>query len=201
MSATVLFHVVADAWNDLGSYVEGQPDWDDAHQTLEILAIQEPRLVAALPAPAIHIPQLIISAQSRLIEAVRRYPSALFSITPREFEEIVAEVFLQKGFEVTLTQATRDGGRDIIALHETMGIRSKLLIECKRYAPERKVGIAVVQRLYGVKVAEGATKALVATTSSFSKDARVFAQQRLWELDLKGYDDVIGWIRDHGARR
>lgn len=200
VAATVLFHVVADAWNDLGSHVEAQPDWEDVYQTLEVLAIQDTTLVATLPAPTIHIPQLIISAQSRLIEAIGRYPAAVYSITPREFEEIVAEIFLRKGFEVTLTQATRDGGRDIIALHETMGIRSKLLIECKRYAPERKVGLAVVQRLYGVKVAEGATKALVATTSSFSKDARTFAQQRVWELDLKGYDDVMGWIRNHGGR-
>ncbi|WP_257969288.1 restriction endonuclease, partial [Vibrio parahaemolyticus] len=34
-------------------------------------------------------------------------------ITPREFEEVVSEIFRSKGYEVDLTQRTADGGKDV----------------------------------------------------------------------------------------
>lgn len=38
-------------------------------------------------------------------------------ISPREFEEVVSEIFRSKGFEVDLTKRTANGGKDIIAVH------------------------------------------------------------------------------------
>jgi restriction system protein len=111
-------------------------------------------------------------------------------------EEIVAELFRKEGFEVELTQATRDKGIDIIAVSRRMNIPHKMIVECKRYAPENRVGIAVVQRLLGVKTEINANKAVVVTTSSFSKDAETVARERFWDLDLKAYTDVVAWLRD-----
>jgi len=111
------------------------------------------------------------------------------------FEEIVAELFRKEGFEVELTQATRDGGVDIIAISRRMNIWQKMIVECKRYAPQNKVGIAVVQRLLGVKDQLRANKAVVVTTSSFTKDAQRIAHARFWDLDLKSYGDVIDWLQ------
>jgi HJR/Mrr/RecB family endonuclease len=36
----------------------------------------------------------------------------------RLFEEFVAELFHEFGYEVELTKRTRDGGRDVIAIRE-----------------------------------------------------------------------------------
>ncbi|MDZ5585149.1 restriction endonuclease [Enterococcus cecorum] len=36
-------------------------------------------------------------------------------ISPREFVFFVADIFEKLGFSVKITQATRDGGKDIIA--------------------------------------------------------------------------------------
>jgi HJR/Mrr/RecB family endonuclease len=125
----------------------------------------------------------------------------MLSLPSRAFEELVAELFAARGFDVELTSATRDGGRDIIAVHETMGLRSRYLIECKRYAPQNRVGLAIVQRLFGVKMAENANKAIIATTSNFTRDAKSFAAQRVWDLDLKAYNDILQWVREYRQQR
>ncbi len=66
---------------------------------------------------------------------------------------------------------TRDGGRDIVAIGEKARSLLKYIIECKRHRKDRKVGISYVRALYGVKLSEGATKAILATTSGFTKGA------------------------------
>jgi restriction system protein len=89
---------------------------------------------------------------------------------------MVAYIFDRFGFQVELTKKSRDGGRDIIALRtDELGIPLRYLIECKRYAKDRPVGVGIVRSLFGVQQAEGANKSLIVTTSSFSADARRFA--------------------------
>lgn len=51
-------------------------------------------------------------------------------MSPREFELFVADIFEQLGFSVKITQATRDGGKDIIAT-KADPIPYTLIIECK----------------------------------------------------------------------
>lgn len=145
------------------------------------------------------VPQLIVPAHDYLLDLIRRDPQGLFGLTGRQFEELISEIFARRGFAVELTQATRDGGRDIIAIRQELDIPVKLIIECKRYAPERKVSLGVVQRLYGVKTAESANKAILATTSAFTSPAMQFAETHIWDLDLKGYDAIVKWIRETGA--
>ncbi|GAA4293706.1 hypothetical protein GCM10023142_30070 [Anaerocolumna aminovalerica] len=42
-------------------------------------------------------------------------------------------MFKQQGYSVEVTQATRDGGCDIIATRNINGLPFMILIECKRY--------------------------------------------------------------------
>lgn len=171
--------------------------WEDVQNSLQNLQISSPVEILKAPPLQLEIPKLVLSVQEALLERVRSNPASIFSIQPRAFEELIAELFNASGFAVELTKQTRDGGRDIVAIGSCMGIRSRYLIECKRYAPERKVSVGVVQRLYGVKVAEGANKAILATTSGFTRDAKTFAHQHLWDLDLRAHDDIMSWIRDY----
>ncbi|MBY6035065.1 restriction endonuclease [Fictibacillus nanhaiensis] len=57
---------------------------------------------------------------------------------PREFEEVVAEFFKAKGYDVKLTPATRDGSRDIIVKHEVMGNPFIIYVKCKKYGSDGK---------------------------------------------------------------
>jgi hypothetical protein len=132
-----------------------------------------------------------------LLNEIESSPNIVFSIKSREFEELIAYVFKKEGFEVQLTKQTRDGGRDIIALKNDLGIPLKFIIECKRWANDRPVSVDIVRALYGVQMQEGANKSVVATTSYFSPDAKKFAASintTKWHMSLKDHQDVMEWL-------
>ena len=113
----------------------------------------------------------------------------------RMFEEMTAELFYGFGFSVELTQQTRDGGRDVVAIKNAES-NLKYLIECKRPDPEKAIGIKPVRELFGVKADEGASKAILVTTTSFTSDAKAFSERHKWELELKEYKDLLRWLED-----
>jgi restriction system protein len=159
------------------------------------LEIEEGVLLYAPPKPIIQIPKLIVSSSENIIRRLAEQPNLLYSIHPRKFEEVIAEVFQKNGFDVELTRTTRDGGKDIIAVYKRMGISTKYVIECKRYSKENKVSLAIVQRLLGVKIATAANKGILATTSTFTRDAIIFTSNHLWDLELKDYNDIVSWLK------
>lgn len=131
-------------------------------------------------------------------DEVKRYlkshPEKLYQMSPRKFEELVASILKDLGFEVELTQATRDGGRDIIA-HVKNAVTSYLTyIECKRYAADNKVGVGIIREVVGVHHMHRATKSIIVTTSFFSADAIKEAAQMENQLDLKDFNDIKTWL-------
>lgn len=193
-----LFYKAEQHCNYLG--IGFQPDLNDIKEASELIKIKNGELIYSPSTPTLLVPQLIIPVHINLISLIKENPNYIFSIKPREFEEIIAELFRARGYIVELTQATRDGGRDIIAIHEDFHIRSKYLIECKRYSLDKKVTVSVVRQLYGVKFHETVNKAILATTSAFTKDAREFASKHIWDLDLKAHDDIIQWIQEYRTK-
>lgn len=139
---------------------------------------------------------------SELISALQEDISLLSALTPRQFEEIVAEVFNKKGFSVDLTKRTRDGGKDIIAVHtDALGIKNKYFIECKYYSNSNKISVDVVRSLYGVKnTKDGPNKAILVTTSTFTSDARKFIENEAlssWDLTLVDGQQFIEWLNSY----
>ena len=132
---------------------------------------------------------------SRLISMLSKNPRKLYELDLRAFEELIAHIFYDFGFEVELTARTRDGGKDIIAICDNPTKR-RYLIECKRYAEKNKVGIDIVQRLHGVVASDGSTLGIVATTRSFTKDAANFLNQPYVEYRLNGKDfnGIQDWL-------
>jgi restriction endonuclease Mrr len=136
---------------------------------------------------------LVAGNFEQLLRRTNLTPEDLLMLSPREFEELIAELWTRFDYEVELTARTRDGGRDIIAVRKREA-DVRILVECKRYTPPRKVGIEVVRSLYGVKIDEKATKAVLATTTSFTSEAlRLFAAHQ-WELEPRDYEGVVEWI-------
>lgn len=129
-----------------------------------------------------------------LIERLRHFPDQLRSIDRRKFEEIIAEVFHGFGYEVELTKRTRDGGKDIVAI-KRREVNLKYLIECKRPDPGSIIGVAAVRQLWGVKADEGASKAILVTTTGFSADARSFVERHVWELEARDFQGK--WLDEY----
>jgi hypothetical protein len=129
------------------------------------------------------------------IEAVLLQPETIHQIEPRRFEELVAFGLERSGFdEVRLTPQTRDGGFDIEAFRYGP-TRQRLLVECKRYAASRKVGRPTLDALLGVLHREKANQALLATTSSFSREALDLLKNEQWRLQGMELDDLLKFLR------
>ena len=73
-------------------------------------------------------------------------------LSPREFEELVTELLSSFGWQIKLSPPTRDGGFDILGITaDASGLEASWIVECKRYAENRKVGVDLVRQLYGAK--------------------------------------------------
>jgi CheY-like chemotaxis protein len=131
---------------------------------------------------------------SNILDSIVRNPMDLLSMSPRQFEEFVAGIWEGFGYQVELTARTRDQGRDVIAIRNAEA-RLRFLIECKRYSPDNKVGIGIVRSLYGVVRDENATKGILATTSTFTKDAKKFIDRHIWELEGYDFQNILNWLK------
>ena len=106
-----------------------------------------------------------------MIRSLAQDPKLLHDISPRHFEELVAELLASFGWNVTLTAQSRDGGYDIFGISkDASGLRTSWIIECKKWSKTRKVGVEVVRGLYAVKQDLRVSSALLATTSHYSSD-------------------------------
>lgn len=141
----------------------------------------------------------IMMVNEALVERLRLHPQAMYDLPPRKFEELIAELLDDLGYEVELTPATGDGGKDILAYMTTPHGRVLCLVEAKRYKRDHRVGVELVRQLYGTLADSEATSAMLVTTSSFMPGARSFQQRHRYRLDLRDYGNIVEWIE--GYRR
>lgn len=144
-------------------------------------------------------PQIITTNES-LILLLKKRPSDLHKITPRQFEQVIADLLIDMGMTVELTPATRDGGKDILAYMDTPVGKLLTLVEAKQYNQNRPVGVSLVRNLFGTVMDHQATNGMLVTTSRFAKPAQEFQERHKYELSLKDYNDVVSWILKHKAR-
>jgi len=95
----------------------------------------------------------------------------LYDLSPKEFEQYVAQLFRKKGYKVFLRGSSGDKGVDL-ELEQVGGKRA--IVQCKRY--RRPVGPEVVRELFGTLIHERVTHAFLVTTADISKSAREWAQ-------------------------
>jgi Restriction endonuclease/TIR domain len=129
-----------------------------------------------------------------LIDELRRRPTLLHELSYRQFEEVVAELLAGFGFKVSLTQATRDSGYDILAVLEAApGIEAAYIVECKRYRPEHPIGVESLRSLYGLKEHLRFSGAVLVTTSRFSRGAERLSRD-LRGIELVDFDLLVDWL-------
>lgn len=140
---------------------------------------------------------IITDISDELKKYFKKHPEKLYDLHPRKFEELIASILEDLGFDVELTKATRDGGTDIIA-----SIKNKLwdilaYVECKRHSPENKVGVGIVRKVVGVHALRKPAKSMIVTTSFFSKNAKEEAKIMENDLDLRDYENIKQWLNDY----
>ncbi|MES2042659.1 MAG: restriction endonuclease [Pseudomonadota bacterium] len=97
------------------------------------------------------------------------------SQTPYQFEHFVAHLLKCMGYYSRVTQASGDGGVDIIAHRDELGFEPPIIkVQCKQIIST--IGRPDVQKLFGA--IEREEKGLFVTLGSFSADARTFEQTK-----------------------
>lgn len=103
-----------------------------------------------------------------ILELLKKDPDAAFQIPADKWEEIVAGIYRQSGFdEVTLTPRSGDFGRDVIAIKKGVGT-VRVIDQVKAYKPGHLVDANDVRALLGVLQGDGASKGFLTTTSDFA---------------------------------
>lgn len=188
-----------------------EPVTDSGARTIQILGLNRPPLVYSRRAKGTEgevlyeargpseradetVGHLVVDINQEILRFLATHPEKLYDLTPRRFEELIAAILEDLGLEVELTQATRDGGVDIYAFvrHEVASFL--MVVECKRWAPNKAVGIEVVQRLYGVQQSKAASKSLIVTTSFFSSPAREQCREYRDLMELRDFEDLKVWL-------
>jgi HJR/Mrr/RecB family endonuclease len=127
----------------------------------------------------------------------KKHPEKLYDLSPRKFEELIASILNDFGFDVELTKATRDGGRDIIAKIRNEVTEFLTYVECKKHSVSHKVGVGIIREVIGVHNLRVPTKSMIVTTSFFTKDAQKEAKQFENQLDLKDYLSIKKWLQNY----
>ncbi len=131
----------------------------------------------------------------RIITDIYNNNQSIYTMQPSDFEDMIAELLRFQQFEVEMTKRTRDGGYDLIAVKNIGEFPVRFLVECKRHARARKIGVGIVRSFRDVINTYGANKGIIVTSSYFSPDAeRERLQGKPYMLDFKDHDDVIGWV-------
>jgi hypothetical protein len=164
--------------------------WADDSYTL----LHEDLLRQQLPGSAAKIAVLSQDFWNALIARLARDPKQLYLLDPRHFEELVAELLVRHGCDVHLTPRSKDGGCDIMARFQTPMGRLLYLVECKRWAASRPVGVQIVNALYGVVSKGQATGGMIVTTSRFTSGALEIQRALEHRLMLKDYNALVAWL-------
>jgi restriction system protein len=114
--------------------------------------------------------------KSKLLERQAGIQS-LNAISWREFEELVGEAYRRQGYRVTETSDGADGGIDLVLKKDG----ETTLVQCKQWKTV-KVGVKVVRELYGVVMAERASRGILIASGAYTEEARAFARGKPLEL-------------------
>lgn len=136
----------------------------------------------------------VTTVSDTFLKRLHENPKLLYELSPRGFEEVVAEILHKLGYDITLTPASRDGGKDIYAARKSDLGSFLYIVECKRYALDNTIGVGLIRQLNGVVEAEKATAGILVTTSFFSKDAKEFQATIANRMSLKDYLGIQEWL-------
>jgi len=142
-----------------------------------------------------HIISDIKIVNSDILNLLKRRPEDIYNLTPRQFEETVAELMLRRGYTVELTQQTRDGGKDMIIANQKDIGNFLYYLECKKHAPDRPVGVNLVRQLAGTVSVDKVTAGIMVTSSYFSPEAIQFTEKIKHQMSLIDYVKLKEWLK------
>jgi hypothetical protein len=103
------------------------------------------------------------------IQEILKYslPKRFQDMSPTDFEDFIAQLFVDLGYQVEQTSYSGDFGADLIATKAD----KRLAIQVKRYGSTNKVGVKDVNQVVGAKDYYKCNTSVIITTSDFTNQA------------------------------
>jgi hypothetical protein len=134
--------------------------------------------------------------QKALIEYFMAHPSAVAFRSPREVEVLVANVLTAIGFtNVTLRRYIKDNGVDILAFLARSGVPDETVVVEVKHG-KRGIGLAVLDRLNGVRSRLNADRALAVTSAYVTTGARTAYQGHDSYMSARTLEELFAVLRD-----
>jgi hypothetical protein len=174
---------------------------DTITQRIRVPLVRVARGAATDKAPAALLRVDIVGIGPQLAHALREQPELMHSLNASQFEELVCERLYTMGFEPRKVGNThrKDGGVDIIFWGRERALFSFLgAAQVKHHRdPDRNEGVRSVRDLAGVVAGHPFNLGLLVTNTSFTPDARWFAQHQAPLLRLRDFFDLRRWLADN----
>lgn len=193
-------HPTAFAERDLNEIPGYREAWQMAKQA---------KVVETAPTTAIenYTPEDTLDyAVNLMLDDVRqRLLEAILIQTPEFFEDLVLDVLLGMGYGDPKDRSAAaqrlgksgDEGIDGRINQDALGL-DQILVQAKRYAPDRPIDRKTIQAFIGSLAGQGVTKGIFITTSYFAETAHEFVQRGAHtKIVLIDGKDLINWMLRH----
>ena len=134
-------------------------------------------------------------------EYIEYHGEPLHVIDPDQYERVVAETVKRvfKFEHVEVTGGPGDKGVDVVASGQTeTGRRRSVIVQCKMYADDNRVGYNYVRDLIGSMTIHNADAAYLVTTSDFANNAVVSEEHLKDRVLLVDGERFNQWRIDNG---
>ncbi|MBN2881808.1 restriction endonuclease [Candidatus Woesearchaeota archaeon] len=119
----------------------------------------------------------------------------LWNLNPFDFEYLIAALFENMGYEVSVTKSSYDNGVDVCANKTNLSQKEKVVVQCKRYS-KKTIGVADIRELLGVISDKKVTKGILITTTKFSSEAKKFERNNP-SIELIDCDNLMILLNTH----
>jgi restriction system protein len=153
---------------------------------------KEEKLV--LSAEEFRNPAVRLVTDPRLIAYIDSHPEEMYRLSPRDFEEFIAELLSKFGYKVRLGPGSKDGGVDVFAERDLDFGPELTLVQCKRNSPDHKVGEPIIKQLHADVNDRKASRGLVVTTSFFTGPALRYIESSKYRLSGADFDSLQNWL-------
>lgn len=114
-----------------------------------------------------------------LLNYLRSRKESIYDLLdPRQFEEFVATLLRENGWQVELTQQTHDGGKDVVAWRDGDSRPETIYVEAKRHRHDNPVSISQIKEFTATLGGDNLERGFLVTTSHISPEARTWADQK-----------------------
>ena len=110
---------------------------------------------------------------------------SIHDITPKAFEDLIANLFQKLGYKVKQTPYTNDGGKDAIIYKDG----KKYLVECKRYEANQKIDRPKMQKLYAAMCEEHAAGGFFVASCQYTQTALDYGKK--FRIETIGLDQLL----------